>query len=86
MALSNAWLDARITATQAAIEAAEAGELTLISGSAQSYTLDTGQSRQTVTKPNTTEVRKYIDSLYQRYNNLCNLKNGGQTKIVAPGF
>lgn len=86
MSIDRTWLDARIAATQTAIETAEANEALLLSGAVASYTLDTGQSRQTVTKSNTTEVRKYIDSLYARLSNLCNRRNGGQTKQAVPGW
>lgn len=86
MSIDTAWLDARIAATQLSIEAYEAAEAAIGTGGAQSYTLDTGQSRQTVTKANITEIRKTLDSLYARYSNLCNRRNGGQTKQAVPGW
>lgn len=61
-----AWYTARIDATKAAIVSYEDAELALTTGGLQSYTLDTGQSRQTVTRANLTEIRKGVVSLYNR--------------------
>ena len=44
------FIQARIDATKAQIIAYEDAALALATGGVQSYTLDTGQSRQTVTK------------------------------------
>jgi hypothetical protein len=59
------WIAKRITATEASIEAHEAA-LTALAGGAQSYSLDTGQTRQTVTKANLTEIRNALNSLENR--------------------
>ncbi len=56
------WLDARIAAIEALIVAHETA-LTTIVGGAQSYTLDTGQTRQTVTKANLSEIRIALHEL-----------------------
>ena len=63
--ITTAWLEARRIATQTAIVAYEEAILALASG-AQSYTLDTGQTRQTVTKANLTELRRMLTELEQR--------------------
>lgn len=60
-----AYWNERIEKTKAVIELWETAESQLASG-VQSYTIDTGQSRQTVTQANITEVRKYLESLYAR--------------------
>lgn len=56
---TDAWYTNRITALQTAIEAHETA-IAAVVGGAQSYTLDTGQTRQTVTKSNLTELRKTL--------------------------
>lgn len=86
MALSRAILDSAIAATEVAIAAAQASELALLQGAVSSYTLDTGQTRQTVTKTNSTEFRNYLDSLYNRLSMLCVRRDGGGTRYVAPSF
>jgi len=50
------WNDEQITAVEAQIRATNSAILALVAG-AQSYMLDTGQTRQTVTKANLTELR-----------------------------
>lgn len=52
------------------IDAYEAAMLALGSASIQSYTIDTGQNRQTVTKMNITEMRRLVDQLYNRLSTL----------------
>lgn len=79
--LDLAWLDARIAATETAIESYEAAELALTTGGAQSYTLDTGQSRQTVTRSNLTEIRKGVESLYNRLATLEARRDGAVVRV-----
>lgn len=74
----------RITATKALIVAYETASLGLASGSIQSYTLDTGQSRQTVTKMNVIELTRAIDSLYNLCATLEARLNGSGTVHVRP--
>lgn len=64
-ATERAFYEARIAATEASIVAYETG-LDAFAAGAASYTLDTGQTRQTVTKANITEMRRHLDSLYNR--------------------
>ena len=63
------WLSARITAVEALIVAHETAIAT-IAGGAQSYTLDTGQTRQTVTKANLAELRTTLRELESRRSEL----------------
>lgn len=84
--MDGSFLQDRITKTKALIEALEDAELALMSGEIQSYTLDTGQSRQTVTYKNPTEIRKYIDSLYNRLATLCARAGDGGSVRVSPGW
>lgn len=64
-----AWIEERITQTKATIVAIETAILALSSG-AQSYTLDTGQSRQTVTKANLSELKNTLKYFEDRLNGL----------------
>ena len=64
--MDTTWLQARITATQTQIEAYEAAILAVSSGQTQSWTLDTGQTRETVTKKNVATYEAALDRLYNR--------------------
>lgn len=59
------WLEERISKTEALIVAYE-DAITAIAGGAQSYSLDTGQTRQTVTKANLSSLRDVLNSLENR--------------------
>ena len=61
-----AFIQDRITATKAQIIAYEDAALALGTAGVESYTLDTGQSRQTVTKMDLTKIQETIDGLYNR--------------------
>lgn len=59
-----AWLEARITQTKTLIVAYESAILVLATGAVQSYSLDTGQTRQTVTKQQISQLRNTLTELY----------------------
>lgn len=62
------WLQDRLDATQGLIDAYEAAILAVgTTGGVQSYTLDTGQTRQTVTRADLKELQDILDQLYNRY-------------------
>lgn len=83
-AIDNAWLDERIAATKALILVYEAAATALASG-AQSHELDTGQTRQRVTKADLEQIRLTLNSLENRLATLDARRNGGGTHVV-PGF
>lgn len=86
MAINDTFLEERITATKAAIVAYEAAELAFANdGLMQSYNLDTGQTNQRVTRADLSEIRKTIDSLYNRLSTLTARKDGGAS-IGIPGW
>jgi len=65
--MDRTYVEERITQTKALIDAYEAALLAFgTNGALQSYTLDTGQTRQTVTRANLTELQRILDSLYNR--------------------
>jgi hypothetical protein len=79
------WLEARITATEALITAYEDAILALSSGAALSYTIDTGQTRQTVTKQQIASLRATLDGLENRRATLRARRYGSGTRPV-PGW
>lgn len=64
--MDSAFIQGRIEATKLQIIALEDALLDLASGTILSYTLDTGQTRQTVTKNDISSVNRVINSLYNR--------------------
>lgn len=82
--MSTDFLQERIDATKALIVAAEEAVLALMSGAIQQYTMDTGQTRQVVTKANITTLNKAIDGLYNRYYTLLARQGNGGVGIVRP--
>ena len=84
--MDKAFLTERITKTKAIIIAYEDAILALTTGGVESYTLDTGQNVQKVTKINLSEMNKTLDGLYQRLCNFQTRLNGGGTITVAPAW
>lgn len=81
----NDWLDARIAATATLIETYETELLAITSGVKESYTLDTGQTRITVTRSNLSVLRGMISGLEERLVRYHTRRFGGVTHVV-PGF
>lgn len=84
--MDSAFLQARITATQTQIATLEDAAASIASGAITSYTLDTGQSRQVVTRANISLINKTIDSLYNRLATLEARLNGSGTVIGRPAW
>ena len=83
---TRAFIQARIDATQLLIVALENASLDLANGNIASYTLDTGQDRQVVTRNNMTELMNAIDAAYNRCAMLEVRLNGGSQIISQPGW
>lgn len=84
--MDRAYLNDRITTTKALIAAYEDAVTALsASNGVQSYTLDTTQSRQTVTRADIPALNTMIDSLYNRLTMLQARLSGGSTN-VRPGW
>ena len=79
------WIEGRIAAKKAAILAFEAA-LTALAGGAQTYSLDTGQTRQVVTKANLTEMRNAIAQLESDISTLQMRLSGCGRFQVRPGW
>lgn len=75
--MDRAFTKERITATKALIVAYEDAVTALgTQGGVVSYTLDTGQSRQTVTRADISSLNRMLDSLYNRLATLEARLNG----------
>jgi hypothetical protein len=81
-AITATWLQSRIDKTKTAIEAIEDAILALSTGNLQSYTIDTGQTRQTVTKKDISRLNVELDKLYLRLDWLDARLNGSGTSLV----
>ncbi len=84
--MDRSFIRERIDATKAQIVALENAALALATGEIQSYTLDTGQSRQVVTRLNITELENAIDGAYNRCAILEARLSGGNSVIMRPEF
>ena len=80
-----AYWDARIAKTIALIEVYE-DALLAIAGGAQTYSLDTGQTRTSVTKANLTSMRTTLDALENRLNYQEHMRYGCGATHVIPAF
>ncbi len=79
--MDSEFLKQRIDATKALIVAYEDAATALTTGGVQTYTLDTGQSRQTVTRLELATLNRNIDSLYNRLATLQARLNGGSVTV-----
>lgn len=79
--MDSEFLQQRIDATKALIVAYEDAVTALVDGGVQTYTLDTGQSRQTVTRLELATLNRNIDSLYNRLATLQARLNGGSVTV-----
>jgi hypothetical protein len=78
------WIYQRIDATEAMILAVEAA-ITTVAGGATSYTLDSGQTRQTVTKSTSGELKNTLSELENRRAVLKAQLNGKKVNL-RPGW
>ncbi len=84
--LDNTYLDEQITRTKALIDAYYAAELAITAGQMQSYTLNTGQTTQSVTQSNLAVLSSAIDTLYKRLETLCQRRYGTGTVVGRPAW
>lgn len=71
MACNNQFWKDRLASIEAQIVAYEEAITALATGSVLSYTLDTGQTRQTVTKFNITEMNRNYERLLSLHATIC---------------
>lgn len=84
--MDSIFLQARIDAAKAQVVAYEAAIDALVAGGVQSYSLDTGQSKQTVTRVDLARLHAAVDSLLNRIATLQARLNGSGVLIGRPGF
>lgn len=75
------FLQARIDATKAAIVAYEDAQLAFAASNIQSYTIDTGQDRQTVNRADLATLDRTIESLMNRLATLQARLNGSSIQV-----
>ena len=75
----------RLAAKKAALLAYDTA-ITALAGGAQSYSIDTGQTRQTVTKANVTEMRNVIKQLESDIATLEQRLRGCGSAYVRPSW
>lgn len=83
--MDRAFLDDRIASLKTRIVAWEEASLALAGGAA-SYTIDTGQTRSTVTRSNLTEIENTIARLTARLRELETERDGTGSSIVSPAW
>jgi hypothetical protein len=84
MTIDSDFRDDQITAIKAAIIAYNAAIIAL--KTEKSYTLDTGQTRQTVTNHDLGDLIKTRSSLYNELTILCNIRDKTSGWNVRPGW
>ncbi len=85
--MSQAFIQERITQTKLIIVSYENAIQALTgAGAIESYTLDTGQSRQTVTRNNLKELNETLDGLYNRLTVLEARCSGNGSVLVRPAW
>jgi len=80
------FLQERIDKIKALIVVYEDALTALITGGAQSYTIDTGQTRQTVTKFDAPALRTTLEGLYNQLATLQARSTGSGVVHVSPGW
>lgn len=87
MPIDNDWLDQRIAKTKELIEKYEDAIFTLDSSPDEyaTYTIETGQTRETFSKTNVAQLRSTLSSLENRLSTLTARRYGG-ARIARPGF
>lgn len=81
-AIDSDFIDARITQTKAMIVAYEDAILAVGTNGIQEYTLDTGQTRQSVTKADLAQLRLVLRELEERLARWSARKCGTGVRII----
>jgi len=86
MATPRVFIQARITSIETQIAALEAAIEAIESGGVQSYTIDTGQTRRTVTKLEIRSAQISLNSLYNQHVVLNTRLDGCGTNQAVPAW
>ena len=84
--MANTFLQERIAATKALIIVYEDALTAIVTNGVERYSLDTGQSVQTVTKLNVKDLNVQLDSLYNRLATQEARLNGSGVTIARPAW
>ncbi len=84
--MDSQFLSDRIEKTKEMIVALEAAILALTSSNIQSFTLDTGQTREVVQKRDISRLEMTLEELYSRLSNLEERLTGCGVFNVVPGW
>ena len=84
--MDSTFLQARIDATKLLIVAYEDAATALAGPNVQTYTIDTGQTRTTVTKLDLRSIQLTIDQLYNRCATLEARLNGSGVLTARPAW
>lgn len=80
------FIQARITYFETLIPILESAVEAVATGTVQSYTINTGQTTETVNKKNLMSYTNRLDWAYQRLDYWYIRLNGGATIQVRPGY
>lgn len=80
--MDSAFLQDRITAVKAMIVAYETAILQLSTGTIKSFTLNTGQTVETVNKKDVARLQAALESLYNTLEVMCARINGGSIIVI----
>lgn len=86
MSITNDFLDEQIAETKALIKSHQAAQLAISSGQLDVYTLDTNQSRVTVTRQNLSVLKNVTKSLLNQLSVLCAARTGSGSYTTIPGW
>jgi len=84
--MTDVFLQTSITNTETQIRTYEAAIEALVVQGVVSYTLDTGQTTQTVTKLNLSGLQKSLDALYNRRATMLTRCNGAGNTQSRPAW
>lgn len=82
----NDYLKEKINNLMTMIDAYDSAIIALVGGGVQSYMLDTGQTRQSVTKMDIASLQRNRSSLYNELVTLNARANGGNVGVVRPAW
>ena len=82
---TDAEIEAQIAVLKTELTAVNAA-ITALLGGAQSYTLDTGQTRQTVTRTSLAQLRKHRAELMAELQELQDMLTGSASYVARPGW
>lgn len=87
MSTTTEFIQRRIDKAKEQLIAIEDAHFAIATGAIETYTVDTGQSRTTVTKANLSVLDKLIDSLLNRIITLeARIGKGGSVIVGRPGW